>query len=255
MEREEIRNLNKVLRVVYEPAGKAREYADLALNLYRGCGHGCVYCYAPKVLHMKQAEFFEKPTPRDYIFEKLESDLLKMQAAGDTREVLMCFTCDPYQPLEKECKLTRRAIELFIQYGRRFNILTKGGLRSARDFDLLSENPELCRYGATLVYASDVDSAEYEPGAAVTSERIRVLKLAHEMGIKTWVSLEPVWSPEDCFKLLWKIHDFVDEVKIGKLNHHQHSKTVDWSRFKRDVSLVCEDLGCNYTLKKDLAVL
>jgi hypothetical protein len=100
-----------------------------------------------------------------------------------------------------------------------------------------------------------VDSLDYEPGAAVTSERIRVLKLAHEMGIKTWVSLEPVWSPEDAFKLLWKIHDFVDEVKIGKLNYHPQARNVDWGGFKRDVSLVCEDLGCNYTLKKDLAVL
>lgn len=255
MERQDIRELNKVLRVIYEPAGKAREYADLALNLYRGCEHGCKYCYAPRVLHMNRAEFFGKPTARNYIFEKLEIDLQKMQAAGDEREVLMCFTCDPYQPLEEDIQVTRRAIELFVQYGRHFNILTKGGLRSAKDFDLLVENKELCRYGATLVFASDYESLEYEPGAAKTSERIKVLKLAHEIGLETWVSLEPVWTPEDAFRLLSIVHDFVDEIKIGKLNYHQQAKNVNWVKFKTDVSCVCEKLGCNYTLKRDLEVL
>lgn len=255
MEREDVREINKVLRVIYEPAGKAREYADLALNLYRGCSHACGYCYAPRVLHMKQADFFEKPSVRDYVLDKLKGDLHKMKVAGDEREVLMCFTCDPYQPLDEERQVTRKSIELFIKYGRHFNILTKGGFRSIRDFDLLAENPALCRYGATLVYASDVDSLDYEPGAAATSERILALKLAHEMGVHTWVSLEPVWSPEDAFKLLEMVHCFVDEVKIGKLNYHPHAKNVDWTRFKTDVSRVCNELGINYTLKKDLVVL
>lgn len=40
------------MRIIYEPKGRAREYANLAANLYSGCIHGCVYCYVPQFLHL-----------------------------------------------------------------------------------------------------------------------------------------------------------------------------------------------------------
>jgi DNA repair photolyase len=62
------------LTIIYEPGGRAREYAALAANLYSGCGHGCKYCYAPDVLHRKREVFHQNPTVREAVLEQFEKD-------------------------------------------------------------------------------------------------------------------------------------------------------------------------------------
>ena len=60
------------LRVIYESKGAAREYAAKAVTLYRGCGHGCIYCYVPGVLRMTRADWAAMDaTPRKGILENL----------------------------------------------------------------------------------------------------------------------------------------------------------------------------------------
>jgi DNA repair photolyase len=204
---------------------------------------------------MQKIDFYEHPAPRKNVLECLTCDLLEMNQKGDDREILLCFSCDPYQPIDDIFQLTRRAIMDLCVFKRHFTVLTKGGERSERDFDFLQTFNDLCRYGVTLVFAKDEDSLRCEPGAAPTSERIRVLERAHNLGIRTWVSLEPVWTPEDAFELIKRTHSFVDEFRIGKLNHHPHSKTVNWKQFKKDVVQLCEGIGCRYVLKNDLEVL
>ncbi len=243
------------MKVIYEPSGRAKEYAELAVNLYNGCSHGCEYCYAPQVMHRTKINFFAYPKIRPDLLENLGKDLMELSDNGDHREVLMCFTCDPYQEIDVKYAITRKAILGFMLWQQPFSILTKGGKRSERDFDLLAENPKLYRYGATLVFADDEHSKQYEPGAAPTSERIESLRKAHELGIKTWVSLEPVWSDEDAWSLIKRTHEFVDEYKIGKLNYHPHAKEINWNAFKEGIVDLCESLGVNYTLKKDLESL
>jgi DNA repair photolyase len=55
------------MKAIYEPSGKAKEYGNLACNLYKGCGHKCSYCYAPSVLRMDRQEFYNNPQPREGI--------------------------------------------------------------------------------------------------------------------------------------------------------------------------------------------
>jgi len=243
------------MKVIYEPKGKAKEYADLAVNLYNGCSHGCEYCYAPAVMHKTKEDFFKIPSPRKNIIELLKKDITEMVVNCDEREVLMCFSCDPYQPIDTEYKLTREAVRLFSEHDINFAILTKGGKRSERDFDIMEWSSDLCRYGATLVFCNDDHSKKYEPFAAPTSERIESLRKAHEMGIRTWVSLEPAWSYADVSDLIQRTSGYVDEYKIGKLNYHAHAKEIDWKVFKEEVVYLCDGLGVNYTLKNDLAIL
>ncbi len=243
------------MKVIYGPKGRALEYAPLAVNLYRGCGHGCEYCYAPAALRMKKETFFNEPEPRKNIIPQLMNDAEEMSRNKDNREVLMCFSCDPYQEIDIQYQFTKRVIKIFNENEIHYSILTKGGKRSERDFYLLAARPDLCRYGVTLVFRGDGDSKIYEPGAAPTSERIETLQKAHELGIRTWVSLEPVWSPEDAYKLIYEVHDFVDEIRIGKLNYHPHAKEVDWKLFKEGVEEFCKAWDVNYILKNDLAVL
>ena len=87
--------------VIYEPRGKAREYSQLAANLYRGCGHRCVYCYAPDSTHATKKDF-HIPKPRENVLEKLILDSKELQRERSTALVLLCFTCDPYQQIDND---------------------------------------------------------------------------------------------------------------------------------------------------------
>ena len=64
--------------IIYEPKGAAREYAPLAVNLYRGCLHGCAYCYAPACLRMPADAFHEEAAVRPFAINRLEEDAVKL---------------------------------------------------------------------------------------------------------------------------------------------------------------------------------
>lgn len=239
------------LKVLYEPSGKAREYGELALNLINGCSHRCRYCYAPRVMHKKPEEFFNHPVQRKNILELFRKDLDTMVAEGDTREIFLCFTCDPLQPLAFENDLIQNVIRMMELRRMHYRILTKAGYH---EFDKITSyiSPERCTVGSTLVFSKDAESKTYEPGAPSTSERVQLLKDAKFMGCKTWASLEPVWTPEDAFALIERTCDFVDVFKIGKMNYFKGAPVVDWVKFAHDVTDFCCDIGCNYVLKDDL---
>lgn len=118
---------------IYEPRGRAREYGELAVNIYTGCNHGCSYCYAPAVLHRGQEEFAEVQ-PRPGIVEAVRRQLEREKKTG--RTIFLCFTCDPY-PAEIDTTPTRAVIQAIKESGNHVRILTKGGDRARRDFDLL----------------------------------------------------------------------------------------------------------------------
>ena len=84
--------------IIYAPRGQAGEYAKLATNPYRGCGHKCSYCYVPSVLRISREEFDSGATPRPNFLELLRKDARKYQAAGKTEQVMLSFTTDPYHP-------------------------------------------------------------------------------------------------------------------------------------------------------------
>ncbi|MCK4830774.1 hypothetical protein KA005_84460, partial [bacterium] len=194
--------------------------------------------------------FHNEPSVRKNVMRQFEKDCIEL--AGDPRPVLLSFTTDCYQQLDETERLTRRAIQLLHANNLQVSILSKGGKRSERDFDLLAANPELSSYGATLTFVDDALAKQYEPNAAPTSERITALKKAHEMGIPTWASLEPVWTPEDAFELIKSTHEFVDLFKVGKLNYHPQQKETDWKQFAGDVVELLDSLGANYYIKDDL---
>jgi DNA repair photolyase len=244
----------KITSIIYETKGRAREYCELAANLYKGCEHGCIYCYAPLATFKKREEFCI-PTVRKNVLTQLEQDVIELEKIGEKRPILLSFTTDPYQPLDIEEELTRKAIKLLHDHGLKVEILTKGGKRSERDFDLLSKNPELSSYGATLVFTDEIMREEIEPHAAPTNERIASLKKAHGMGIRTFVSLEPVWDPGQTLEIIDLTHEFVDFYKVGKLNYNKQYKNVDWVQFRDDVVHKLEKYGNTYYLKKSLTEL
>jgi len=234
--------------VIYEPRGRAGEYAPLAVNLYRGCGHGCIYCYAPEATFIDRQEFI-KATPRQGIIKKLGKDAPQAALDGHKGNVLLCFTCDPYQPIDKEYQLTRQAIEILHKNGFNVTILTKGGKRAERDFNLLRPDDE---FATTLTFLDEQKSRQWEPKAAIPEERIETLRKAHELGIKTWVSLEPVIEPAESLEIIRQTHTFVDLFKVGLLNYHPRGKEIDWRKFLHECITTLKQYGCQYYIKKDL---
>jgi len=241
-------------KVLYEPTKRAGEYGELAVNLTIGCSHGCEYCYAPRVMHKKPDVFFNHPVQRKDIFEKFYADVHKMVENNDTREVFLCFTCDPLQPVCFENNLILNVIRTLELNKIKYRLLTKGGYK---EFDRIAGyiSPDLCTIGSTLVFALDGESKKREPGAPATSERIGMLKAAKFMGCKTWVSLEPTWDYYNVTELIALTAGFVDEYKIGMLNYHPHSKDINWKQFAEMISIYCDDMDVNYVLKDDLAKL
>jgi len=237
------------MNIIYEPKGKALEYSPLAANLYRGCGHGCTYCYAPSATYTDRALFYSAPSARKDVLGQLEKDARKL--AGDPRQVLLCFTTDPYQPLNDRLRITGEAIRVLNENRLGVAILSKGGSRAIRDFDTLRQFAGNS-YGATLTHDDPIVSQTWEPGAALPQDRIDTLKRAHDLGIKTWVSFEPVYDPEAVYRLLDATHDFVDLYKVGKLNYHQLSKTIDWPAFRKRITALLAELGKQYIIKRDL---
>lgn len=235
-------------RIIYETKGRAREYRELACNLYNGCDHRCVYCYAPKMMQRNRAAF-GRPTPRKDIIAKLRKDAAYRADQGETRQVLFCFTCDPYQKADVEHGLTRQAIEACHQEGMAVCTLTKGGSRALRDLDLFTPADS---FATTLTTLDPVTSVEWEPGAALPEDRIAALATFHEKGVPTWVSLEPVLDPDTTLEIIRQTHSFVDEYKVGKLNYHPRGAEIDWRQFALDVRDLLESLGCAYYLKEDL---
>jgi len=239
------------LQAIYEPTGRAKEYADLALNLFNGCDHTCAYCYAPKLLHIKPGEFHSAVTPRKDILTKIEHDAKKLE--GDKREILLCFTCDAYSKGAMQHNTTTGALRVLLEHGLNVNILTKGGSRSLHDFELLKQYKDQVTMGSSLVFNDDEDSLKYEPNAAVTSDRCRALYQYHCAGFKTWVSFEPVWSAHDVCELIEETWTYIDHYKIGKLNYHPHAKDVSWPETIRQIIIQCKINEVDYMLKKDTA--
>jgi len=80
------------MSIIYGPKGRAKEYALLAINHYRGCEHGCAYCYARRMAERYKWPF-DKPEPRvDLVELEKEADKLR----GTRERILLSFMSDPY---------------------------------------------------------------------------------------------------------------------------------------------------------------
>ena len=230
---------------IYEPAGKAKEYGDLAINIYTGCTHDCYYCFAPNVLHKTREAFSTNVQARQGIVEEVTKQLDKERITG--KMIHLCFTCDPY-PTLVDTTATREIIKLLKDAGNHVQILTKGGQIAQRDFDLLDSGD---RFGVTIT-PSGSDSVyehEAEPNATDNVSRYWNAMCASNLGIKAWISFEPVLNDKAVLAELESIHGEFD-VKIGKLNYHKSD--INWHDFGHAAEEICKRRGLNYYIKESL---
>ena len=168
---------------------------DASLNPYRGCEHGCIYCYARpthEYLGFSAGLDFES---RILVKEEAPKLLRRELAAPGWRPRVLALSgvTDPYQPVERELELTRRCLEVLAEVRNPVMVITKSAL-VARDADLLRE---LAGHGAVAVFLSiahlDGDLARrLEPRASHPRERLKAMEKLAAAGVPVGVLMAPV---------------------------------------------------------------
>lgn len=236
---------------IYEPKGRAREYSPLALNYYKGCTHGCVYCYVPNMIGRFQSEYnhFDVITPDEKAFCELETSARRMK--GCDKQILLSFTGDPYCGISPET--TTRVLEILNKYEHKVAVLSKGGSRCLGDMELIQSFGKRIKVGATLTFDNDKDSLLWESGGGLPEDRINTLRIFAENGVKTWASFEPVIIPEQSLNLILQVSDFIDHVRIGKINKYKGlDKEINWSDFLDKAIDLCRKTNTDFYIKDDL---
>lgn len=238
------------MSIIYQPAGKAREYSPLALNIYLTCTHKCNYCYAPRIRRQSQDQYFTKPIPRKGIAEKL---LKELEGTRIKEQVLLSFIGDVYCETADNNEKTREVLEILLENKVPVAILTKGGKNCLKDLDLIKQFGEHIQVGATLTFDNEEDSKKWESGAATPNDRLEMLRILHENGVKTFASFEPVIVPEQSLNLMKLGLDYIDVFKVGKLNnYHGLDKTIDWTEFLTKTLDILRGAGKAFYIKHDL---
>jgi len=234
------------MTLIYEPRGKAREYSPLALNIFSGCTHGCIYCFGPAAL--KKKDYFESIQPKPNFLNLLEKELTK---SSPREQVLLSFIGDPYN--KHANGITAMILSMLYRFKVPVALLTKAPDNAISDKDLLKKFGPNLKFGSSLTFYSETKSSKFEPFAPVPSRRMAALDLLHRYGIRTWASLEPVIEPEETLKIINFTADFIDEYRIGKINHMKQFETgKDWDGFAMAAVDKLRDLGKNFYIKHSL---
>jgi DNA repair photolyase len=169
-------------------------YFERSINPYRGCEHGCIYCYARPThsyLNMSPGLDFEtKIVAKRNIAAVLRAELAKK--SYEPKLIAIGTATDCYQPLERELRLTRSVIELMHETNHAFGLVTKSS-GVERDLDLIAPMAAkgLAAVSVTITTLDAELTRKLEPRAAAPHRRLRTLKTLAEHGVPTAVSLAP----------------------------------------------------------------
>jgi DNA repair photolyase len=161
---------------------------DHCLNPYVGCQFGCTYCYVRFFVKDKDHAWGDFVRTRDHLLTRLPKDITKI---GATRLVIGTMT-DPYQPIEKEEKLTRSALEILLDHQTQMNkvgIFTRSPL-VLRDAELIKRLPRGRVHFTITPYPREILKI-IEPIPVMTEARFRTVKALKQAGIRVHVSVAP----------------------------------------------------------------
>ncbi len=189
--------------------------ADFAINPYVGCMHGCIYCYAR---FMKKFTGHKEPWG-SFVDVKINApDLIPENTDKyKGKSVLMGSVTDPYHPIERRYKITRKILEKLIPLQPELEIITKSDL-VLRDIDLLKQFKN-CNVVVSLSFLDEKIRKQLEPLASPANRRINLLKRLQQVGIQTTVFISPIF-PEvtDWQKVIQKTKNFTNGYWFENLN-------------------------------------
>ncbi|NKK66924.1 PA0069 family radical SAM protein [Rhizobium leguminosarum bv. viciae] len=168
---------------------------DRSINPYRGCEHGCIYCFArPTHAYMGlsagldfETKLFAKPDAA----KLLERELAK--PGYKVRVIAIGTNTDPYQPIEKEWRIMRGILEVLNKANHPVSIVTKSAM-ILRDLDILQEMAakNLVRVGISVTTLDRKLARTMEPRAATPPRRLETIRTLAEAGIQTAVMAAPL---------------------------------------------------------------
>jgi DNA repair photolyase len=166
-----------------------------SLNPYRGCYHACAYCYA-RPSHQywgfgAGTDFERKITVKVNAPELLRQHFDRADWRGEL--IVMSGNTDCYQPLEAAHTLTRRCLEVCVEYQNPVSIITKNAL-VARDVDVLRRLRDVARVRVyiSLPFADPAHARAIEPGASPPARRFAAMQALSDAGIETGIAIAPV---------------------------------------------------------------
>lgn len=192
----------------------ASKVFDYALNPYVGCQHACTYCYAR---FMRRFSGHAEPWGAFVdVKANLPALLPRELARKRPGTVWLSGVCDPYQPLEARCLLTRRCLALLVAHDWPVAVQTRSPL-VLRDLDLLAAAPGVT-VTVTVTTADDRVRRLFEPAAPPVAARLRALAALHRAGVRTAAMVAPLLPGAE--RLPEALAGSVDEVLVDRLNYH-----------------------------------
>ena len=152
----------------------------LTFNPYTGCDHGCIYCYATSYIPN-----FNHCRPKKNLLIRLKKETTKIN--GEL--ISISNSSDPYPNLEKKLNLTRKCLKILAESNCKIQIITKSDLIS-RDIDILKKIS--CVVSISVLTINDIDSRLLEPGAPVSSMRLKTIESLIRNEIPTTVRIDPI---------------------------------------------------------------
>jgi hypothetical protein len=227
------KSMKALAPIIYEPKGRAREYAELACNLAVGCVHRCSYCFGPGAFRCS-VEDWGTVQRKANLVERFERDAQRY--AGDPREILFSFATDPLGTEEQVADL-RAVLPIAERYRLRLTVLSKNPVAAAEFLPQFWAND--WSLGTTICFLDEALRATWEPGAPSIAARFEGLRAARAAGVRTWASVEPVVEPEEGLQAIRALLPLIDLIKIGKWNHDRRAAAIDWEGFlDRAVALI-----------------
>ena len=157
----------------------------------------------------------------------------------ENKTVLLCFECDPY-PFNSTA--TRDALKTFEEFSDKINIkiMTKGGSRAIRDFDILKRNN--WEFGTSLSFTDNVSIKKFEANSTTFESRMEAIKEAHRQGIRQWLAIEPVVFSSQALSLAFIFKDIVDYFTVNYTrgtNEFVHGR--EYNDFLKDLNIILPD--------------
>jgi len=205
----------KVKEVMCKSILSESRISDLALNPYNGCSNGCKYCY---VRYMKR-RLRDAPISSGLVEAKINAPtalLKQIRRMKKPRKVMMSSVCDAWQQPEVKYKISRKCLEILLQFDFPVSILTK---RSTvlRDFDLIEKAKDVS-VGVSITTFDKKAALLIEPGASPPEERAEVLRQAKKRNIHAFLFFGPVLPVfSDSEENIKRIFDLARECRLRSI--------------------------------------